>query len=161
MAMADDVRSEVVFESVALDHPEGRALEDRLKAEMSTRYGGPGPGAVPIEHFDPPQGLFVIALLDGVPVACGGFRYLRPQVAEIKRLSVDPSARGFGIGRRLLAFLERQAAAAAYGHLWLETGTEQPEAMALFTAAGYRPMDPYGQFKLDHRSRCFCRTVGS
>lgn len=73
---------------------------------------------------------------------------------------VDPAVRGRGLGRRLLAFLEQQAAAASYGQLWLETGTEQPEAIALYTSAGYRPMDPYGEFSYYSRSRCFYRTVG-
>ncbi len=44
--------------------------------------------------------------------------------------------------------------------LWLETGTEQPEAIALYTSAGYRPTDPFGAFTHDSRSRCFYRTIG-
>jgi GNAT superfamily N-acetyltransferase len=81
-------------------------------------------------------------------------------VAEIKRLYVDGAARGHGIARRLLAFLEELAAAASYTQTWLETGTEQPEAMALFVSAGYRSMHPYGEFKYDDRSRCYYRTLG-
>ena len=148
----------IVFSVVALDHPDVRLLEDRYKAEMTDRYGGP-PGPVPVEHFEPPHGAFVLAVLDDLPVACGGFRFLRSQVAEIKRMYVDPTVRGRGLGRRLLAFIEQQAAAASYSQLWLETGTEQPEAMALYTSAGYRLMDPYGEFKDDPRSRCFYRTL--
>jgi GNAT superfamily N-acetyltransferase len=155
-----DVRSEVSFQIVSLDHPHARALEEKLRAEMSARYGGSGPGPVPVEHFVPPEGAFVVAVRGEDAVACGGFRFLRPGIAEIKRMYVDPAVRGQGIGRSLLRFLEEQAASASYSQLWLETGTEQPEAIALYTSAGYRPMDPYGEFKYDYRSRCFYRTLG-
>jgi N-acetylglutamate synthase-like GNAT family acetyltransferase len=101
----------------------------------------------------------VVATLNGDAVACGGFRFLRPQVAEIKRMYVDPAVRGRGFGRRHLAFLEQRAAEAGYTQVWLETGTEQPEAISLYTAAGYRPMEPYGEFKYDSRSRSFSRTL--
>ena len=74
---------------------------------------------------------------------------------------VEPTVRGRGYGRRLLAFLEQRAAASSYRQLWLETGTEQPEAMALYASAGYQPMDPYGEFKDDARSRCFYRTLSA
>ena len=84
-----------------------------------------------------------------------------PGIAEIKRMYVDPAVRGRGIGRSLLRFLEQQAAIASYNQLWLETGTEQPEAIALYTSAGYRAMDPYGEFRHDSRSRCFYRTLGN
>jgi ribosomal protein S18 acetylase RimI-like enzyme len=147
--------SELLLRIVSLDHPQARALEEKLTAEMVVRYGGSGPRPLPIEQFDPPQGCFVVAMLDGSPVACGGFRLLRPQVAEIKRMYVDTAMRGRGIGRRLLTFLEETAAAASYTQTWLETGTEQPEAIAMYISAGYRSMRPYGEFKYDDRSRCY------
>jgi GNAT superfamily N-acetyltransferase len=155
-----DSGSEIVLSVVPLDHPHARELEVRLIDEMIRRYGPGGPRPVPVENFDPPLGSFVVGLLDGSAVACGGFRFLRPGVAEIKRMYVDVAVRGRGVGRRLLAFLEEKASAAGYTQTWLETGTEQPEAMALYTAAGYRSMDPYGEFKYDERSRCFYRTLG-
>lgn len=153
--------SEIDLRVVSLDDTQARHLEERLKAEMILRYGGAGPAPVPIEHFDPPQGCFVVAVIDDAPVACGGFRLLRPGVAEIKRMYVDAAARRRGVGRRLLSFLEERASAASYTQIWLETGTEQPEAMSLYTSAGYRPMDPYGEFRYDERSRCFYRTLGA
>ena len=155
-----DSAPELAFQLVAFDHPESGALHDRYMTEMVIRYGGT-PGPVPVEHFVPPQGAFVLAHLDENAVACGGFRYLRLEVAEIKRMYVDPAVRGRRVGRRLLRFLEEQAAAASYTQIWLETGTEQPEAIALYASAGYRPMDPYGEFRYDPRCRCFYRTLGA
>jgi GNAT superfamily N-acetyltransferase len=156
----DKKKPEVVIEEVPLDHPQARELENKLVAEMVRRYGGNGPGALPIENFAPPDGRFLLALIDGIAVACGGFRFLRPGVAEIKRMYVDIPQRGRGVARILLTGLEERARAAGYNELWLETGTEQPEALALYAAAGYRPIEPYGEFKFDPRSRCFTRTLG-
>jgi GNAT superfamily N-acetyltransferase len=150
---------EVTITAVALDHPLARTMEERLVAEMVTRYGGAGPGPVPLEHFTAPQGCFLVAHLDDVPVACAGFRFLRPSVAEVKRMYVDVAARGHGLARRLLAELEQRAAAAGYTQMWLETGTDQPEAVALYTSAGYRRMDPYGEYRYDPGSRCYYRTL--
>ncbi|MGW2652084.1 GNAT family N-acetyltransferase [Streptomyces sp. NPDC001478] len=39
-------------------------------------------------------------------LACGGWRTLNTSAAEIKRMYVRPSARGQGLGRRILAALE-------------------------------------------------------
>jgi len=156
-----DMESQVVLRVVPLDHPEARRLESRHIAEMARRYGGKGPGPLRGDEFEPPRGCFVVAVLDGAAVGCGGLRSLSPGVAEIKRMYVDAAARGCGVGRRILAFLEERAQAAAYTETWLETGTEQPEAISLYTAAGYRPLDPYGEFKQDPRCRCFYRVLGA
>ena len=153
-------RAEAVLSVVSLDHPHARRLEGQHLADMRERYGGRGPGPVPSAEFDPPEGCFVVALVDGAPVACGGLRHLGPGVAEIKRMYVDPGVRRRGLGRRILAFLEQRAAATAYTEVWLETGTGQPEAIALYEAAGYRRRDPYGEFKHDPRSRCYGRDLG-
>ncbi|HXQ44341.1 MAG TPA: GNAT family N-acetyltransferase [Acidimicrobiales bacterium] len=158
--IAGGSRSEVVLSVVPLDHRQVRDLESAHVAEMAARYGGGGPGPVHGREFEPPDGCFVLASIGDTPVGCGGFRRLGPGVAEIKRMFVAAGARGSGVGRRVLVFLEEQARAAGYRESWLETGTEQPEAIALYTSAGYRPIDPYGEFRDDARCRCFARTLG-
>jgi GNAT superfamily N-acetyltransferase len=144
---------------VAVDSPEARELERRHIAEMATRYSGTGPARLIAEEFEPPRGCFVVAVLDHEAVACGGYRYLSPGVAEIKRMYVDPGARRRGIAARLLAFLEDKARAAGYREVWLECGSEQPDAIALYEGAGYAPRPAYGEFNDDPRSRCFSRML--
>jgi GNAT superfamily N-acetyltransferase len=144
---------------VAVDDPRARELQDSHIAEMAQRYGGGGPAPLCGEEFEPPAGCFVMAVLDGIGVACGGFRFLSSGVAEIKRMYVDPAVRRRGVGALVLAFLEERAKAAGYTETWLETGVEQPDAISLYVAAGYRPRPDYGEFKDDPRSRCFFRNL--
>jgi GNAT superfamily N-acetyltransferase len=144
---------------VGLGDARARLLEEKHRAELGQRYGGEGPGPLASEDFEPPAGCFVVALLDGVTVGCGGFRRLVPTVAEIKRMYVDTGARGRGVGRHILRDLEERARAAGYTETWLETGTEQPEALALYESVGYEPIVPYGEFKHDDRCRCFSRAL--
>jgi len=151
--------SGVVLRVIDVDTDLARGLERRHIAEMGQRYGGEGPAPLSGADFEPPSGCFVVAFVDSQEVGCGGFRHLRPGVAEIKRMYVDPTVRRRGIGARVLGFLEQSAAAAGYGEAWLESGAEQPDAISLYTAAGYQPIAPYGEFKDDPRSRSFSRRL--
>jgi GNAT superfamily N-acetyltransferase len=144
---------------ISVDDPAARQLQDRQIAEMADRYGGGGPSPLHGDQFEPPVGCFVMATVDGVGVACGGFRFLSPGVAEIKRMYVDAALRRRGIGALVLAFLEERAKAVGYGEAWLETGSEQPDAISLYERGGYRPRPAYGEFKDDPRSRCFSRSL--
>jgi hypothetical protein len=42
----------------------------------------------------------------------------------------------------------------------METGTAQPEAIALYQAAGYEPVEPFGHYQDSPRNRCFGRRLG-
>ncbi|MBV8750428.1 MAG: GNAT family N-acetyltransferase, partial [Candidatus Eremiobacteraeota bacterium] len=70
--------------------------------------------------FAPPGGAFVVAWIGDAPVACGGLR-THGTTAELKRMWVAPSARGRGLGRALLAELERLARDGGARALRLET----------------------------------------
>ena len=57
---------------------------------------------------------------------------------------VVPEMRRRGLARRILTALERDAAAAGAARVVLMTGTAQPEALAMYWAAGYRAAEPFG-----------------
>ena len=61
---------------------------------------------------------------------------------------VVPRARGLGVARRMLAHLEGTAAAAGAEVMILETGTAQPEAMALYESAGYVRIESFGHYRV-------------
>ncbi|MFI5691150.1 GNAT family N-acetyltransferase [Kribbella sp. NPDC051586] len=84
-----------------------------------------------------PAGLLLVATLRSEPVGCGALKLHGSEPAELKRMWVSPDARGLGLGRRLLAELERTAAAHGATAARLETNRNLTEAIALYRSAGY------------------------
>ena len=144
-----------------LDSPVAAPLAQALLAEIEDRYGEPDadPDHLTADDLAPPVGAFVVAWLDGVAVACGGLRRYDDDVGELKRLYVDPRARGRGMARQVLNQLEARARGLGYWRLLLETGVLQPEAIALYTSAGYEPIEPDGFYRTSPFSRCFAKTL--
>jgi len=80
---------------------------------------------------------------------------------EVKRMYVRPAGRGRGLGRALLAALEREAAALGAVSVVLETGPLQTEAIALYESAGYRRIPCFGVYAGAPQSLCYGRTLSS
>lgn len=126
----------------AASHP----LIEELQDDMAVRYGGRDATPVEPAQFDGPVGAFVVLVVDGVPVGCGGIRRHDDRSAELKRMFVRDTHRRRGLASALLAELERRARAAGYARLVLETGTAQPEAVSLYERRGYRPIAGFGHY---------------
>ncbi|GAA2796932.1 GNAT family N-acetyltransferase [Streptomyces showdoensis] len=155
------------------DHPDAVKLNDAVQLEYAERYkddDGEGEGDLtPLDAtmFAPPQGLYLIAYApEGHPVATGGWRSQEANGegyadgdAELKRMYVIPEARGLGLARRILATLEADARAAGRTRMVLETGTAQPEAIALYTSSGYAPCPKFGYYRDYPNSRCFAKRL--
>ncbi len=133
------------IKQVGYGDPDASKLISEVQQEYVVRYGGPDGTPVDPAEFTPPSGLFLVGYLDGLPVACGGWRSHGAD-AEIKRMYVAPAARHRGLARQLLAELERTAAAAGHRRIVLETGSAQPEAIALYRSSGYTPVPPFGHY---------------
>ncbi|WP_406861428.1 GNAT family N-acetyltransferase [Streptomyces sp. HUAS MG47] len=150
------------------DHPDAVKLDQAVQAEYAERYGDEG-DATPMdaEHFVPPHGVYLVAYDEqGRPVASGGWRRqdTNPEGfadgdAEIKRMYVVQEARGLGLARRVLAALEDDARAAGRTRMVLETGTMQPEAMALYESSGYQPCAKFGHYRNSPLSRCYAKPL--
>ena len=139
-----------------------RALVAEVQAEYTLLYGGPDEAPLEEGEFDPPGGAFVLGYEGDVAVAMGGWRtrsdvhpWGAQRVAEVKRMYVAPAARRRGYARAVLGHLESTARAAGIEALVLETGTAQPEAMAMYTASGYEPIENFGWYAWSALSRCF------
>ncbi|MFT4188576.1 MAG: GNAT family N-acetyltransferase [Aeromicrobium sp.] len=138
-------------------------MTDEVQAEYARRYGGEG-DISPIDpaQFEPPDGLFLIGYSDGVPAAMGGWRRGGPHGSsdvEVKRMYVRPAFARQGHARALLAELERTAAEAGATRLVLETGTAQPEALALYESSGFEPVAPFGFYAAYDDSRHYAKTL--
>jgi ribosomal protein S18 acetylase RimI-like enzyme len=139
-------------------HPDAQRLIAEVQQEYVQRYGDPDLSPVEGDEFSPPKGLFVIAYEHDQPVAMGGWRLLDPAAsqleiegvaAELKRMYVVPEWRGRGHGRAVLSHLEESAQAAGAEWLVLETGSKQPEAIALYQATGYQTIPAFGHYAAD------------
>jgi GNAT superfamily N-acetyltransferase len=131
--------SDFSIQARGLDDPDVVRLIAEVQAVYVVLYGGIDADVTDPGDFTPPDGLFLVGLLDGTAVATGGWRRHGPEVAEIKRMYVAESARRRGLARLMLAELERRAVAAGITRMVLNTGPRQPEAVAMYEQAGYRP----------------------
>ncbi|MFI5965171.1 GNAT family N-acetyltransferase [Streptomyces asoensis] len=155
---------------VPFDHPDAVKLNDEVQAEYHERYGDGGDATVlQPSDFQHPRGVYLIAYdeLDR-PVATGGWRSQdhdgkghEDGDAELKRMFVIREVRGRGLARRMLSALEDDARAAGRTRMVLETGTEQPEAIALYTSSGYEPCVKFGYYREYENSRCYAKPLGS
>jgi DNA-binding MarR family transcriptional regulator len=90
------------------------------------------------DEMRPPAGVFVVASLHDEPIGCGALKFHGDEPAELKRMWVAPTARGLGVGRRLLHDLERRAAEHGSHTIRLDTNGALAEALAMYRSAGYR-----------------------
>ncbi len=143
----------------------GGSVAQRLIAELmedlTERYGGPDETPVLAAAFDPPNGGFFVAYLEGEPVGCAAWRAHDEtgEVAEVKRVFVSKRARRHGLARRIMAALEQDARAHGRSRMILETGTEQPEALSLYESLGYEPVEPFGYYRNEPGVRCFAKKL--
>ena len=90
-------------------------------------------------------GAFLVAYEDGWPVGCGALRALEPGAGEIRHVWVAARARGLGVGRRLLAGLEDEAAARGFEVIRLGTHQALTEAIQMYRSSGYAEIPQYGE----------------
>lgn len=131
-------------------------------AELANRFEGGFDPRLSIsadrDELSPPAGVLVVGRLRSRPVGCGALKFHKGQPAELKRMWLDPSVRGLGVGRRLLAELERHARNARVRTLRLETNRALVEAIDLYKRSGYVEVDafnaePYAHHWFEKRLR--------
>lgn len=137
----------VVIERVDPASPAARWCWTQYFAELDRRFpGGFDPGtSLQVDDRDlvPPRGAFLVASIDGETVAGGCVKTIAPRVGYLKRMWVAESARGLGLGRRLLEALEAETRVLGLTTLRLETNKALKEAIALYRSAGYRQVRPF------------------
>jgi len=126
----------------------------RYFEELSSRFERGFDPAASISADDhelrPPNGRFLIAHLRDQPVACGAIKLHRDAPAELKRMWVAPSARGLGLGARLLRALEDHARKAGATAARLETNRALTEAIDLYRRSGYREVPAFNDERYAH-----------
>jgi len=136
------VAPEVEFREVDPETPDAqrclRAYVAELNRRAPQRGFDPTKGATAEPHeVRPPNGAFVVAYLRGEAIGCGAVKHHPGNVTDIKRMWLAESARGLGVGRRLLEHLEDLAREHGSTEAHIETSDVLPEAIALYRSAGY------------------------
>lgn len=127
-----------------------------LDDELRIRDGADHPFYAQFNKLDAIRHV-VVAYAGNVAVGCGAFREYSGETAEIKRMFVRPVFRGQGIAPLILSDLESWAHDQRYTECILETGYNQPEAIALYNKAGYLQIPNYGPYIDVANSICFAK----
>ena len=144
------MQSSISLQPASRDDPEVRALYEAYVAEID----GPLGDAIDLEaeiaagpprDLDEAGGVLLLARAGGEAAGLGGVRHLDTGGAEGKSMYVSPAHRGIGLGRRILAELERIAAEHGCGAVRLDTSDYLAEAIGLYRAAGYAEVPDYNQ----------------
>lgn len=93
--------------------------------------------------YAPPRGRLLLAGEPGGAFGCIALRPIDERTGEVKRLYVQPAARGHGWGRRLVDAIVAEARAIGYRELKLDTLERMGEARALYASAGFVPCPAY------------------
>ena len=139
--------SDWVIEAVDPEGPAAGWCLEQYYQELQTRF---------VEGFDPtksaiadpqvfrrPKGTFLVARIGDRWVGCGALMLTAKDVAYIKRMWVDPSCRGCGLGRGLLDALEGAAAKLGCDVVQLETHRSLEGARRLYLSSGYREVERF------------------
>src|SRR3954469_1528001 len=123
------------------------AIRDAMDVEIQPRYAGRAidPEATARALSVNPDDIVLTVLAidpDGHPVGHAALRKLGPDL-EVKRVVVLAEARGRGVARKLMSYVEDFATARGACRLILQTGDRQPDAVALYRSLGYRPIPIY------------------
>ena len=137
-----------VIEIIPVTTPDDGILEmvEKLDALMNGLYPPESTHLTPPEELSAGANRFFAVKVDGKLMGCGGFRVVGRNYAEIKRMYVDPSARGLGLAKALLNRLESESRLLGVLEMKLETGIFQPEAIGLFERCGYTQCPVFGDY---------------
>lgn len=131
--------------------PEAIRLIDASEAALNEIYPPEDNFAFSVDDLVKDGVWFTVAHLDGKAVGCGGLASYS-DYGELKRIFVDPSARGRGVAHTILDTLETKAKSLGLPRVRLETGAELEASLALYHSRGYRPCPAFGAYPEDGAS---------
>ena len=125
--------------------------------------------STPIEHvyaldasklFAPRITVFS-ARIDGKLVGVGALRKLDEGHAELKSMHTVAESRGLGVGRAIVAHIERFAKNEGISRISLETGATEPfkPARELYSSLGYQKCEAFGEYVLSEDNTCMSKLI--
>lgn len=119
---------------------------DRLMQEL---YPAESNHLTSLDKLNSGANRFFVAKIGDQKLGCGAILVHKDQYAEVKRIYVDPSARGHGLAKAIINRLERESRLLGLHSMKLETGIYQPEAIALFERFGFQQCEAFGDYPTD------------
>ncbi|MBH5319936.1 GNAT family N-acetyltransferase [Paenibacillus sp. GSMTC-2017] len=148
-----------MIEKVATDNRDLAKLVVELDQYLQGLY--PLEAIFGVDFNDPKtkEMTFVVAYLGEVPVGCGGIRRLDTETVELKRFFVKPEIRRQGVAKKVLAYLEQQAAELGCTVMRLETGELQEESVLFYKKLGFYEIDRFGEYIDCEESYCMEKRI--
>lgn len=144
----------VTLDTVDPDHPDARRCLRSYFTELQERFDtgfDPAQSLLPgAGGLRPPHGLFLVARAHGEALGCAGLKLPAGAPAEIKRMWVEPEARGLGLGRRFLAELEALAVRHGRDLLRLDTNQALSAAIGLYHSCGFEKVPAFNDEPYAH-----------
>lgn len=150
---AEVARHRIEVRRAPADGGEARALMGGLSDALRAITGSGGEAGFDPGDMADPRAAFAIAFQNGAPAGCGAIRPLDEKTAELKRVYAREAGRG--VGRRVLAFLEGEAARLGFSAMVLETRRVNERAVRFYLANGYRICENYGKYVGRAEAICF------
>jgi putative acetyltransferase len=97
-------------------------------------------------EYAPPSGTLLLAMDGRQPVGCGALRRIgsiQESICEMKRLYVNPEARGLGGGKQIARRLIQEGVRLGYSTMVLDTLDRLKVALHLYESLGFVRTDPY------------------
>lgn len=135
-ALRELVRSFVRWAMSEIEHTDNPEVFSGLEVELAALPG----------RYGPPSGCLALARLNGAPAGCVAYFDRGDATLEIKRMFVDPAARGHGIGGRLLDFLFAEARSTGHSRALLWSHHSMHAAHAVYERAGFRKVPFSAEF---------------
>lgn len=105
--------------------------------------------------YSNPDGRLYLAYCDGSPAGCVGLRRFDSERCEMKRLYVRSRFRGLKLGEKLAEQVIRDAKAAGYAFMLLDTLSTMKSAQTLYSKLGFEEIAPYYDNPIRH-TRFLC-----
>jgi putative acetyltransferase len=145
--------SDILIRPERPDHPQVVGMLRRLDDYLASLYDPEDNHILDVQALLAPEIDFLVAEGRGGLLGCGATRRMPGEsdtagqcYGEIKRMYVDPAARGQRIAVRLLAVLEERLKSGGVALALLETGRDQHEAVRLYERSGYVLRGAFGGY---------------
>lgn len=134
-------------------------LLDMSSAYAESLYPSESNHILDLQSLEQPDVTFWVARIGSDIVGCCALVDAGDGTAEIKRMFVDPAARGRSVARKLMETIEAAARERRLSAIRLETGIYQPEGINLYKRFGYMEISAFGSYAPDPLSLFMEKTL--